>query len=452
MFDSVIFSAPGWSEDPGLATKWDWSNNFKTVTLQLRKNVKFQDGSDFNSTALKWNLEKHMAAKLAGSAEIDTYEIVDDYTFRINIKEYQNTWFPKLYGVLGYMISPTAVQKNGIEWANWNPVGTGPFKFKSFKENDSMEMVRYDDYWGKKPYLDGIKFVLMKDAVSAQIAFEAGEADMICLPSQMPKISIDLLSKGKGYKTNDFTGMSYILVPSSGVATSPFANIKVRQATEYAIDKDKIASSINKGYSKPMYQRIASHHPEYNPNYTGLKYDLEKAKQLLTEAGFSKGFKTKLYCSTNSDEVGAIQAYLKAVGIDADIEVVSGAKASQMLAEGFPDGLYYTAWPSIMSYNYCLSYFKTPSAPNAGQGWYWTALKRPTGYDDLVKQILAEPDYAKQTAIGKQIAQLESDNAFVVPLWEAKDSCVMQKYVQGTQFGVRPDPLRWGFSDTWMDK
>lgn len=452
IFDTIIFSAPGWGEDPGLATSWEWSDDYKAVTFNLRQGVKFHDGTEFNSAAFEWNLDQRMTAKVSGTENIDSYKIIDEYTFRINLKQYENTWLPKLGGVLGYIISPTAVQENGVDWANWNPVGTGPFKFKGYKENDYMEMERYDDYWGKTPYLDGIKYILMKDAVTAQIAFEAGEADMIWFQGEMQKIGLDLKSKEEGFKEDDFPGMSYVLVPSSGNPDSPFANLKVRQALEYAINKEKISSTIGAGYFEPRYQRVASHHLEYDPNFEGRKYDVEKAKQLLAEAGHPDGFETKLLCGANTDEIGALQAYLAAVGIDAKIEVVSTAMSSQMKAEGFPDGLFYSVWASNMSYNYCLSYFKTPDSPNASQGWYWTTLKRPDGYDDLIKQIISEPDKAKQLAIGKQIMHMEFDNAFVIPLWETKDSCVMQSYVQNTEFGTRPDPLRWGFSDVWMDK
>ena len=116
---------------PWLATEYKNDVNAKTVTLTLRKNVTFHDGSLFNSEAVKWNLEQYLAAKTSGTEKFKSIETIDDYTIRINLKEWDSTVIDNLAQTIGMMISSTAYKTNGEEWCAKNPVGTGPFKFVS---------------------------------------------------------------------------------------------------------------------------------------------------------------------------------------------------------------------------------------------------------------------------------------------------------------------------------
>ena len=129
----------------------------KSITFNLRKGVKFHDGSDFNAEVAKWNLDNMIKAEASAFASWASVDIIDDYTIRVNFTKWQSTlpmsfaegnpWAP--------MVSKAAFEKNGLEWMRANPVGTGPFKFESFQLDASLKVVRNPDYWIKgKPYLD----------------------------------------------------------------------------------------------------------------------------------------------------------------------------------------------------------------------------------------------------------------------------------------------------------
>jgi len=253
MLESFVKRNPDNSYAPVLAESWEWSSDNLTLTLHLRKGVKFHDGADFNANVAKWNLDRSLAAKRAGTDNVASVEKTDDYTIVVKIKKYQNTWFGD-FAAMGTQISPVNVSANGEAYVDWNPVGTGPFKFKEYKENDYLELVRFDDYWGPKALLDGVKAVFIADTVTQQMSFEAGEGDI--LESVEGAAAADLLKKG--YVLDMSPGLGTMMVPSSGVDGSPFVKKEVREAVEYAINKDAIIKAIGLGYWRSLNQLVGS--------------------------------------------------------------------------------------------------------------------------------------------------------------------------------------------------
>ena len=153
-----------------LCTAWELSPDGKVITLTLRRGVKFHDGTEFNAAAVKWNLEKAMEKKRSETATFTSVEVVDNFTVRINVKYFRNNTILRL----PMMISPTAVEKNGIEWAKVNPVGTGPFKFVKYERGNRLTFTKWEGYWEKgKPYLDGMEFIFIRDPMTQQAAMQA---------------------------------------------------------------------------------------------------------------------------------------------------------------------------------------------------------------------------------------------------------------------------------------
>jgi peptide/nickel transport system substrate-binding protein len=247
-------------------------------------------------------------------------EVVDDYTIRISLKTWQNTALRPFASASGYIISPTAYQKNGVDWANYNMVGTGASTQSEFLRDVSLTVVKNPNYWEQgKPYLDKLQYIFVADPLTAEASFKTGAGDVIqCYTDQMA----DNLKKA-GFKIISYPGFAYTLYPDGSNANSPWSNPKVRQAAEYAINKDAIANAMGYGTWTASYQYSPQTSPAFDPNLTPRKYDVAKAKQLLTADGYASGFKTTIYSAPvgmSKDIPLAIQADWKAVGIDADVQ------------------------------------------------------------------------------------------------------------------------------------
>src|SRR4030042_5746533 len=172
---------------PHLATDYKLDLDKKTLTFNLRKGIKFHDGTDFNAEAVRWCYQKGIEAKIAAGWE--SVEAVGDTAIRIHFSNYQNDFLSRASGRSFGIISPTAFNKNGIEWARWNPVGTGPFKFVKFQRGNILEYTTNENYWVKgKPYLDGISFLFIRDPMTQQAA----------LLTKDPEQRVDVLSVTSG--------------------------------------------------------------------------------------------------------------------------------------------------------------------------------------------------------------------------------------------------------------
>ncbi len=317
---------------PCLATGYTTDYTAKTVTITLRKGVKFHDGTDYNAEVQKWNFEQFKLAAAAGSAFIKSIDIIDDYTLRINLSDWDSRFFTALGGQsMSGVYSKAAYEKNGKDWALKNCVAAGPFVLESWSNQVIAKYKKWDSYWVEgKPYLDAIEFICIADYVTAEMALRNGDIDMA---SMLQITSFDKLKQdGFIVQAGHFpSGVSPGLTPDSANPASPFVDIRVRQAACYAIDNKAIVDSIYKGVATVANQYAA--YPEqfgHNPDVVGYPYNPTRAKELLVEAGYPTGFKTKLTNTTSVGEtqtaVTATQAYLKAVGIDAEMELATPAK------------------------------------------------------------------------------------------------------------------------------
>jgi peptide/nickel transport system substrate-binding protein len=303
---------------PWLAESYKLADDMKSVTFTLRKGVNFHDGTPFNAQAAKWNLDNYIASPF--NQYWASTEVIDDYTIKVNFVIWVNTILNSFTGNGAWMVSPTAFEKNGIDWARNNPVGTGPFKFESFQRDVSYKVVRNPDYWQKgKPYLDGIEIDYIADPMTQRAAIQAGEAHMLQL--EPGKTAKDL--ENLGFQTYFQLVTVYSLMPDTAHTDSPYAIQKVREAVEYALDRESMAKAFSYGYWEAQYQIPYPSSSAYNPNFTlARKYNVDKAKQLLDEAGYKQGFHTTILVNPAIIDRSipvALQANLADVGITADL-------------------------------------------------------------------------------------------------------------------------------------
>ena len=430
---------------PHLATDWEVSPDGKSFTFKLRKGVKFHDGTDFNAQAAKYNLDIWLKTPGPVLGKLKSVDIIDDYTIRLNFSGFDALVMYEL-ATEAYIASPTAIEKNGVKWAETHPVGTGPFKLKGYERDVALRYERFDGYWQEgRPYLDGLELLVIKDSMTQVASLKAGEINGI---NMVAREHANMLEK-EGYVLSYWPGPCVGIFGDSKNPDSIWSNRKVREAIEYAIDKESIMNDLGLGYPKPLYQLVTPDNPFYNPDLKPRKYDPKKAKKLLAEAGYPKGFRTTLtHLAPHWPQSWvAIQSYLAKVGIDLKIVRVDRPKYLKIRFEGaLKDGSSHILWPGMNNVLYALKNFIMSKARHVPD------MARPAGLDDLVKKALVSKDPETQKALMNQAAKILHDDATFIPLNVEARLFIMDKDVHDYVFATYVQPGVDTHTNTWISK
>jgi len=359
--------------EPDLATEWSVSNAGLTYTFKLRKNVLFHDGSPFNADSVLFSLNRqrlkdHPFHKTGGAWQyweamsmnkiIKDIKKIDDFTVEFDLLKPNAPFIANLAMHFAAIVSPTAVKKDKKNFKR-NPIGTGPFKFKKWVKNQIIMLEANPQYFEGKPKLDKLVFKSIPDNSTRFLEMLSGKIDVMDFPNPS---DIKELAKKDNIKFIKQAGMNIGYV-AMNMKKPPFNNKKVRHAINMAINKKAIIDNIYEGYGQVAKNPIPPVLWGYNNAVKDFEYNPEKAKQLLKEAGFEKGFTTTLFAlpisrpyNPNGKKVAeAIQADLKKVGITVKIttfewgtyldKVTKGEHEMAMLGwsgdNGDPDNFLY---------------------------------------------------------------------------------------------------------------
>jgi peptide/nickel transport system substrate-binding protein len=447
-FDHLFSVGNDGKYKPGLALNWDTSADGKTITFKLRQGVTFHDGTPFNAQAVKANIDNLIPPKATLLSGIASVDVVDEYTVKLNLPEYNNLiLFQFATNPATWMYSPEALKKNGADWATTHPVGTGPFMLKEYQPNVSLALVKNPNYWQKGlPYLDGIVITQVTDPMTQMLTLKAGQANAIY--AAPPTVATQL--RDDGYPVQMAPGG--VFAASFDMKNSEiFSKTKVRQAIEYAIDKEAICKGPGQGLYIPAYQVVSSDYPDYNPACPPRKYDPAKAKKLLAEAGYPNGFSFKMFILDTSWRDGwvAMQSYLDKVGIKMEINYLNVSAYNLIRAEGkIEKGA--AAHQFIINSSNTLFTLDTWWRSNSKAYPY---VVKPAGIDKLIDQAKLSRDPAAVTKINRQIIKLIYDDETIVPLWQSLQIAIVDKSAQNTGWFIYGDPDNNEFGTrTWLKK
>jgi peptide/nickel transport system substrate-binding protein len=423
-----------------LATSWKVSDDLKTLTLNLRKGVKFSDGSDWNADVCKWNLDLSIAAKISNFSNWDSVDKIDDYTVRVNLKKYQNTILTGLTSGSTQMISKANVDKNGLDAARWNPVGTGPFILESFERDAKLTYKRNPNYWDTgKPYLDGITMTVIADATVRKLAFQKGDLTVLGASG----LDAQELQKA-GYFLRMSSGGTYLLVPDSTNAKSPWSNINVRLAASYALDRNALSKALGYGFAIPAYQLYPGYEDSKIPGLIPTEFNLAKAKDLLTQAGYPNGFKTVIHNFGRvvpKDYLEAVAGQLRLAGIDVTTDYPEAGKYDDYRYKGWNDGCLSHGLVGGDNKNSSLSlYF-------SGTGF--VSLKFPAGFQEGYAASLGSVEY--DPSLVQAVFQLMYDDMTVIPYIEVETTAFEQKGVHNPGGDIYT-AMYQDYQTIWIDK
>jgi peptide/nickel transport system substrate-binding protein len=427
IYDQLVrIAKDGKSVEPGLAEKWEVSPDGKSFTFHLRQGVKFHDGTPVTVDDIIYSLNRVKSDKNSAwadmYADIDTMQAKDPGTLVITTKK---PYVPMLanLSMFGASIVPKKLGESGYDF-NAKPLGSGPFIFDHWTKGQEIVLKKNPDYWQKGlPKLDEVKFLLVAEDNTRNLKLQAGEID---IATDVPFSSVaELKSNPKvEVKVEPLMRVDFITLNTT---RKPFSDVKIRQAINYAVDRDALIQGVLFGNGKPANTFLPpmSGHDDSAPGY---KLDLAKAQELMKQSSQPNGFKTTLNIvsgdSLQNQVAVIIKEQLAKIGIDVTInQMESGVKRTAFRALDYD--LSYQLMTSDVIDPDELTVFGGTSTTKT----FWTGYNNPK-VDQLAKDGQAETDAAKRAQIYKEIQKILGEDAPYIYLYYVPGATAVSKQVQ----------------------
>ena len=331
LYDTLVRLDDSGNPTPGLAESWTASPDLTVFTFTLRRGVKFHDGTELTAETVKRNIDRSIA--LGGRASgtmaesvkgIASVEAPGSHELKLTMKA-PSGQIPYIMGGIAGMVASAASVTGDAFGVTFKPVGSGPYRLKSFESNVKTVMVRNEDYWdGTTGRPAAFEHHYVPDGRARLNALRSGQANLVLIdPRQIPE------AKGAGLtvQINEKNGVWDLYI---NLSRAPLDKLKVRQAIMHAIDREVLAEALSFGSGKPTVQLFAQSSPVYDPAMEQLyPFDPKKAKALLAEAGFKDGIDiTQLLLNTTEYKqlAEALQAMLAESGIRVKFDVIDASQ------------------------------------------------------------------------------------------------------------------------------
>ncbi|WP_432402094.1 glutathione ABC transporter substrate-binding protein [Wukongibacter sp. M2B1] len=427
------------SLEPVLATSYEVSKDGLEYTFHIREGVTFHDGTPLNADAVKFNFDRisnkdNNLRRRRNLLHVVSTEVVDEYTLLIKLDA---PFAPMLNRIASIsIISPAALEKYGNDGIITNPVGTGPYVFEKWTPGDKMIVRTNKNYWKEGPQIDTLTFNPVVENGARIAMMQTGEADYIYpMPAEQVKAvqgdkNIEIIEGPSTIARFTFLNMSKDI----------FSDVRVRQAINYAIDKEAYAKVVKAGYAVPLTSHVPStiNYHVAQPEY---EYNLEKAKKLMAEAGYPDGFKTHIWAPNDTENMKGMQfisQQLAQIGIEVEVVPMEEGTLSQSIyspqtPEESKVNMWYVSWSAFDFDGATAKLFHSanipPTAPNVS---YYMSPKS----DALIEAGAVEVDIEKRAEIYAELQQVIWNDA----PWIFMGSDVLLSAKRNTTEGIFVDP------------
>ncbi|MFH5774848.1 ABC transporter substrate-binding protein [Paracoccus sp. NGMCC 1.201697] len=439
VFDTLLKSGNNLQIEPSLATEWKPIDD-TTWEFKLREGVKFHDGSDFTAEDVKFSIER--IPNVTGPNPTTIYvrrvagvEIVDPHTIRIKTKGPAPTLPNDLIRL--FIVSHTAAadystKETSAEGFNSGKatIGTGPYKFVSWAPTQDLVLEKFDGYWGGAQPWDHVTRKEIPNDAARVAQLKAGQVDLI---SKIPATDLASVEQDSALKVEkspsvfipylefDFRENSPQVWDNAGkkLEKNPFADARVREAFDLALDRETIVEFALEGMGEVATQLVTPNIFGYNDQIPAPTFDVDKARQLMADAGYPEGFKVTLAYANDRmpTELGpTIAQMLAAIDVTVDVQGVPATVFNPAKTRG-EYSLYMASWATLTGEaNYTLSSLMHSNDPDKGLGAFNVRGYANPKMDQLIEAAAAEMDEAKRKSLLEEANLLVATDRPDLPL------------------------------------
>jgi peptide/nickel transport system substrate-binding protein len=460
MFNSLVKKNEQFDYVPELASSVQRSDDGLTFTFTMRDGVTFHDGRAMTSADAKYTLDTVLANSFAKSASFfegagatrkSYIKSVEAPNARTLVVQLSTPWT----GFLPNLVPIAIIPKDSYESEKTHPVGTGPFKFKTYDQSQQVvELEAFLNYWDGAPHIQNLRARVISDSNAMQAELQSGRVDIAPLPTSLSPDAIKALGSNPNLTVHQFTGSNLNLL-TFNTAEAPLNNVKVRQAIAYAVDRESMIRDLLLGQGKIAHSILPESSWAYSQGQT-YHFDPAMAKKLLDEAGLKDPdgdgpqmriakplvFRISGSSASARQYASVIQNYLKDVGLPVSIET----SELNVLLESLRRGqfqLTYGQWvggnqdPIFYRDLFATSEIPTDARPARNRGRY----SNPD-LDKILEEAVNSYDHAKTAPLYAQAQEIISRDVPVLPLWYQANMVIAKKNVNDIKVNASGD---WGF-------
>lgn len=430
---------------PDLAESWEVSDDGITYTFELRDGVVFHDDTTCDAEAVKWNFdwildEENASARRSELEDIDEVSVADELTVEVVLLNPFAPFLSIISDRAGYIVSPSAREEFGEDFTR-NPVGTGPFRFVEWVQDDHITFERFEDYWEEGlPYLDEIRYRPIPDG---SVALTELRTENIQFLSNLDAKDVESVESEENLTYWEGPGVGYQGLWVNTV-DGPLASRDLREAVSLAIDREALMAGAYFGVGQIANGPIPPSSWAFDPDYPVVERDLDRARELLEEGGEPDGFSMVLKVDNSASGrtiTQLIQAQLEEVGIEAEIETLEFGALLEAGDQGDFDALSLGWSGRIDPDGNIQPIFAVDGTFNYGQ-------YENSEVEELLREGRMEQDQDERAGIYQSIQEIINEDVAYIFTYFPPASFASVDSVQG--FTVTPDALM-RFKQTWLD-
>lgn len=347
IYERLIVQNEDMELEPGLAESWEAIDEL-TTEFNLRQGVLFHNGEELKASDVEFTLRRALESTfighIVGAIDPEGIEVVDDYTIRISTTEPFAPILAHLAHTASSILNETAVTEGGEDYGQ-SPVGTGPFMFDNWVTGDRVELVRFEDYHGTNALVPRVVIRNVPENTNRAIEVETGGAHIAydIAPIDVSRIEGD--DSLQMIRTPNFA-TTYV---GFNAEKAPFDDVRVRQAINYAVNMDPIVEAVYRGAGSPSRGPLGPNVWASNQDLEPYGFDLDRARELMAEAGYADGFSTTIWTNENQQRIDIaeiLQNQLREINITAESQVIEWGAYLEGTAAGEHD-MFILGWVTV---------------------------------------------------------------------------------------------------------